>query len=135
MFGRKAPQPPTAAQRLSRCVQQAAIEREAEKEELEVVQYMLRGLTNFLGECESNARMRGSAAANVFNLLGQANQGFTLGADRVIAMLPPASQRSLEAARMVLGLPESRTEVADEKADAKDETSSKSVSKQPSMKG
>jgi hypothetical protein len=36
---------------------------------------------------------------------------------------------------MVLGLPESRTEVADEKADAKDETSSKSVSKQPSMKG
>lgn len=105
--------PLTTGERMTLHVQQAAHEYDREKEEMETVQITLRALRGFLAECESNAQLRGSGAATAFKVLGQATQAFAFGTDKVIAALPPANPRCLDAARLVLGLEDHVNETVD----------------------
>lgn len=113
MFWNRQPEKPTAAQHLSRCMQQAACEFEDEKEQLEVFQITFRGLVSYASECESSARLRGSSSSQAFRAIGHAMQAVSAGTDKVIAALPPPSPAALKAMREMLGIKADEREPAD----------------------
>lgn len=112
-MGRKQPMKLTEAMKLSMCVNAAADELEAEKEQFETIEIAFRGFAKYIAECESAARMRGSSRAAAFAVVGRATQAFALGTARVAAALPPVDPKSQLAAQVLLGLQEESSEEVD----------------------
>jgi len=85
-------------------MQGAAAKFDRRREQWENAQILMEGFSDYLANCEGEARMNGSPDAEKFKLVGLAVEAVGIGMAHVIALPAPASKQSTMAGRLLFGL-------------------------------